>query len=70
MEISIMCDQKDCIYNAGHNVHHDHHNDACEHMCPQLAFAPGFSRVCFSKYVRNTGTTHTGALLPTNPKTT
>jgi hypothetical protein len=28
--IQIMCDQKDCIYNAAHNIHHDHSYDKCE----------------------------------------
>jgi hypothetical protein len=29
MEITILCDQKDCIHNAAHKVHHDHSNDKC-----------------------------------------
>lgn len=66
MEITIMCDQKDCLYNAGHNVHHDHPNDRCEHQCPHFIPALGLTgKVCGSK---QTGVTRTGALLPTNPK--
>jgi hypothetical protein len=34
--ISIMCDQKDCIYNVAHTVHHDHPNDACMHSHPAI----------------------------------
>lgn len=29
MNIKVTCDQKDCIHNVGHDVHHDHSTDAC-----------------------------------------
>ena len=69
MEITIMCDQKDCVHNAGHDVHHDHLHDKCEHYNPQIhanSIKGGPGIVCLSK---NIGVTKTGALLHSNPKT-
>lgn len=34
--IKILCDQKDCIYNAGSTVHHDHSHDSCMHKHPAI----------------------------------
>lgn len=31
-----MCDQKDCVWNAGNSVHHDHNRDKCEHPHPNI----------------------------------
>ena len=34
--VTIMCDQLDCIYNDGNDVHHDHLTDRCNHGNPLL----------------------------------
>jgi hypothetical protein len=36
MNIQIFCDQKDCRFNAGSRVHHDHSTDRCEHPFPKI----------------------------------
>lgn len=36
MEITVMCDQKNCKFNMGNKVHHDHPNDKCEHPFPRI----------------------------------
>lgn len=67
MNIQIICDQLDCIYNEGSKVHHDHPNDVCKHVHPAIQrYLPlkGEMTICNSK-----NTVRTGALLPVNPKT-
>ena len=49
-----MCDQKDCIHNAGKYVHHDHDTDKCEHLYPQIQRA-GDRTLCHSKQRQKLG---------------
>lgn len=59
MNITVLCDQKDCIYNVANKVHHDHSNDKCTHHKPQIHILPiqgGSKIVCLSKEIFNDNT--------------
>ena len=55
IQLKILCDQKDCIYNEGSKVHHDHETDICTHLSPkiysQLKTLSLGEKLCVSKKV-------------------